>query len=136
MLFLLGAIVSAETGSFGGWVRASTFGVGGALLIYAFVVAEFRETKFPHIIQYLGDASYSIYVWHWVLLIILATMSETSGLIRLTPVGLRPVLLVSWIAVTLLLAIGSYKYLERPILRILRRFGSRSNRLNSPYATS
>jgi peptidoglycan/LPS O-acetylase OafA/YrhL len=131
MLLLLGSILSAQSGSIGGWARASTFGVGGALLIYAVVVAEFRGIKFPRIMQYLGDASYSIYIWHWLLLTVLAGMSEATGLIRLTPVSLRPVLLLSWIGVILVFALASYKYLERPILRILRRLGSHSKRLTS-----
>jgi peptidoglycan/LPS O-acetylase OafA/YrhL len=132
ILFLLGNILDARD-----WVRVGTVGVGSALLIYAVVVAECRGIKFPRIMQYLGDASYSIYIWHWLLLTVLVAISEASGLIEFTPVSLRPVLIVSWITVTLAFAVASYKYLERPLLHTLRRLGSHPKRLDLPsYVTS
>ena len=68
-----------------GWARVGVFGVGSAFLIYAVVAAESNGRIFSRIRQYLGDASYSIYIWHVPLLTLLIAASEWTGLIKATP---------------------------------------------------
>jgi peptidoglycan/LPS O-acetylase OafA/YrhL len=120
MAFYAGAYLTAQYGPIAGWIRVGTFGVGGAFLIYAVVAAEYGGLFFPRIMQYLGDASYSVYIWHALLLAVLVATCESSGLISSIPQSLRPLLVISWIAVALLFALASYTYLERPILHFSR----------------
>lgn len=92
--------------------RLMTFGLGAALLIYAVVAAEQRGMTFPRFLRWLGDISYSAYIWHWLVLIVL---KET--VVRFLPPLFQVAL---WVGVVLAVAALSYTYLERPALRLGR----------------
>jgi peptidoglycan/LPS O-acetylase OafA/YrhL len=62
----------------------------------------------------LGRISYSLYLWHWPLLALYAAMGGTEATTK-----------VALACVALVLAIGSYRYVEQP----LRRRGSRRTAL-------
>ena len=67
-------------------------------------------------IQFIGDVSYSIYLWHWPLIILLPFVIG----------DLTTVSKVSIIVVTLLLAWLSQKYIEKPFISFGRRDGARN----------
>jgi peptidoglycan/LPS O-acetylase OafA/YrhL len=127
--FFAGVMLSVQFGQIGGWLRVSTFGLGSAFLINAVIAAEQGGFIFPRVLQYLGDASYSLYVWHWLLLRALIGISERSGLIELVSPSSRPVFPVLWIAAALALAVAAHEYLERPMLQFLRRSRFHPSRL-------
>ena len=127
--FFAGVVLSVQFGQIGGWLRVSTFGLGSAFLINAVIAAEQSGFIFPHVMQYLGNASYSVYIWHWLLLRALIGMSERTGLIELVSPSSRPVFLVLWIAAALALALAAHEYLERPILQFLKRLRFHPRRL-------
>jgi peptidoglycan/LPS O-acetylase OafA/YrhL len=52
--------------------RVATFGLGSALVIYAVTAAELRGATFPKWLQDLGAMSYSLYVWHILLMMCFA----------------------------------------------------------------
>jgi exopolysaccharide production protein ExoZ len=82
--------------------RFLTFGVGAALILYAFVVLELKGTfRFPKPLVMLGDASYSLYLWHWPLICVAAALGIGH-------------LAIPLIFVT---AFASYYLLEAPLLR-------------------
>lgn len=84
--------------------RLCTFGVGAALGLYALVGLERRGFNiFPAALIRLGDASYSLYLWHLPLLFIFMT------------VGIRkaPALVLVFLA-----AFASYYLIEAPLLRL------------------
>jgi exopolysaccharide production protein ExoZ len=84
--------------------RLLTFGVGAALCLYALVGLERRGyTLCPSVIMHLGDASYSLYLWHLPLFAVLMTL------------GIRKVGAVSLILVA---ALASYYLIEAPLLRL------------------
>ncbi|GAB3121674.1 acyltransferase family protein [Glaciibacter psychrotolerans] len=70
-------------------------------------------------LRYLGTRSYSIYLWHWPILVLLQLVWPTHGATE----DLARVILVGVLAavVTLLAAEGSYRWVEQPV----RRFGFR-----------
>ncbi len=84
--------------------RLCTFGVGAALVLYALVGLERRGVKmFPGILVRLGDASYSLYLWHIPVLMVLMTVGVRKA----------PALIVVFLA-----AFASYYLIEAPLLRL------------------
>ncbi|MFS8050433.1 acyltransferase family protein [Rhizobium sp. BR 314] len=94
--------------------RAVRWGVPAALLLSGAVFAE-RERAAPKLpfLHFLGDASYSIYVWH-----VLTGILTTALLLRVgVPHAAQPALIA---AGSLAFAIICYLFIERPILRRMR----------------
>lgn len=113
ILFISGVVIVARA-PIGEYERLCTYGLGAALIIYAVVAAELRGLRFPKFGQYLGEASYSIYVWHYLLLTIFAAFTAT------TPYIPGPVVIVIWIVLIMAISLLSYEYLERPLLHFTR----------------
>lgn len=123
-------------------VRAMTFGVGAALCIYAIVASELRGAMFSPEMQYLGDISYSLYIWHVLILAWIKPVAATSPwlykvyvrAINLIP-GLESLILFVVILAT---AAASYEFIERPLQRVVRRLidGHRSESAPPPGHTS
>jgi len=132
-LFFLAGAMFATKGALMGWLRVETYGLGAAFLIYAVVTLEARDVAFPRYLVRLGDASYSLYIWHYLLIQLLATASESSGLIEILPLRLRPFLVLAWIAVIYLIGFASFYLLERPLLRLTRAFWAQASRRASSY---
>lgn len=94
--------------------RAVRWGVPAMLLLSGAVFAE-RERRAPKLafLHFLGNASYSIYVWH-----VLTGIVVTALLLRLgVPHAAQPALIALG---SLAFAIVCYLYIERPILRKIR----------------
>ena len=94
--------------------RSIRWGVPTALVVLGAVFAE-RERGSPKLtlLHFLGDASYSIYIWH-----VLAGIVVTAILLRAgIPHSLHPLLIVLG---SLALSLLCYLLIERPILRLMR----------------
>ena len=94
--------------------RAVRWGVPAVLLLSGAVFAE-RERGVPKLafLHFLGDASYSIYIWH-----VLTGIMVMALLLRLgVPYAVQP----AFVALgSLAFAIVCYLYIERPIVRKTR----------------
>jgi exopolysaccharide production protein ExoZ len=99
-----------------GMQRVATFGFGSALAIYGVVAAELRGITFPRALQYLGAMSYSLYVWHLLILMWLATTADIWWIAWIP----GPIQLMAWLVVALAVSAGSYECIERPVLRWAR----------------
>lgn len=108
-------------GAVNGMERIATYGLGSALLIYAVMTADLRNVRFPRFAQYLGNASYSIYIWHLLLIIWWFAAFEPTLIVWIPGYLLIVLRLIFILAATIL----SYEYLERPMLRYMRRDGDR-----------
>jgi exopolysaccharide production protein ExoZ len=94
--------------------RVVRWGVPAVLLLLGAVFAE-RERGAPKLafLQFLGEASYSIYIWH-----VLTGVMVTALLLRVgVPHAAQP-----WLVAlgSLAFAIVCYLYIERPMLRKMR----------------
>lgn len=98
------------------WTRALAVGSCCALIVYGAVGLEERGTAVaPRIWQTLGDASYSIYLSHVLILAVIGRVVE-----RLLPYEvLHLPILVAATVLTVAIGTGVYFLIERPLLRAL-----------------
>jgi exopolysaccharide production protein ExoZ len=101
--------------------RLFRFGLPGALIVAAMVSLEQRGSiGFWPRLEFLGDASYSLYLTHLSVIVFLRKFWTMEGL----PVtGLGPALLFVCFALAVSIAVGALTYasIERPMLRFLRQ---------------
>ncbi len=94
-------------------------GVPAAIFVYGIVVLEIRQRWImPRVLQYLGNASYSIYLWHLVVFYAVAEVFIRLGWMGVvSPIGLTALMVPIGLGVGLL----SYHFIEKPSLRMLGR---------------
>ncbi len=102
----------------------SLVAAGCVLLLFAFL--GIAEQFVPKRLAYFGKISYGLYVFHLFALEHIWKLGETgilqfgsSGAIR---AGVYLIFCVTALALTITLAMLSYRFLERPFLRIKERF--------------
>ncbi|RKT44479.1 peptidoglycan/LPS O-acetylase OafA/YrhL [Thiocapsa rosea] len=102
------------------WYRVLLFGFPSALLLYGCVELERQQgLRVPAWVVVIGNASYSIYLSHFLLFDLLYG--------RLATLSVLPAALVAGIVFTLSLGVGlmAYRWVERPLLHLSRGcFGS------------
>jgi exopolysaccharide production protein ExoZ len=116
MLFALGAYCEVMEKPVSETTRLLTFGIAAALLIYSIVAAELNGTTFSRALQYPGDISYSLYIWHFLIFTILATPAASAYLSWLP----GQVQISIWIAAVVVVSAVSYEIIEKPTPRYLR----------------
>jgi exopolysaccharide production protein ExoZ len=96
-------------------LRFLLFGTSGAALLYSLVTLELGgRLILPATMRRLGDASYSIYLWHWILL------SATIAAMRFAPeLWSRDLWATAFFAVTGMVSFVSYRFLEMPANRLM-----------------
>lgn len=93
--------------------------VGAALIIAAGTLYEFQLASGllrTRLLVWLGDRSYSVYLWHWPVLVLGKSLGVSAS-----PVGV-----VLLIGIVLILAAGSYRAIELPFWK--GRIGNRAPR--------
>lgn len=125
--FALAGIILSANEQINGISRVSTYGCAGFFLVYSLVAMEIRGLRFPRTLQFLGGASYSIYMWHWLIAAILAASDPFNFL----PPQAR---VAGWIGVCFAAGIASYELLEKPLLARTRLFVKKL--LGAPQMTS
>ncbi|PTR32900.1 peptidoglycan/LPS O-acetylase OafA/YrhL [Luteibacter sp. OK325] len=110
----LGRLVAVSR-SFTGHVIC--LGIPAAILIYGLVVLELRQRWImPRVLQYLGNASFSIYLWH---VVVFRAVAETFARFGWVGVVNSAALTVLMVAIGLGCGLLSFHALERPLLRVL-----------------
>ncbi|MFI8565517.1 acyltransferase family protein [Rhodococcus sp. NPDC078407] len=103
----VGAVVISESGSFPAPSAALPV-LGAALVIAAGIggTTPFIAPLTHKVSVYLGDISYSLYLWHWPLIVILGSLMDANGYYYVTVVF-----------ATFGLSVASYHFVEDPIRR-------------------
>ncbi|PBB28641.1 MULTISPECIES: acyltransferase [unclassified Mesorhizobium] len=117
VLYALGSVVLHRHGGWWAlapWWRTACWGIPTGFILYGLITIELRGLwTFPKVWQYLGNASYSIYLSHQTFFAILALIVLRAGLM-----DLRPRLLVAGVACVLAIAFGAaiYQFIEKWLL--------------------
>jgi peptidoglycan/LPS O-acetylase OafA/YrhL len=112
------------------WAKGSNPRVEIGLLLFATLIATLANpgdflSRFLSlgVIVYFGEISYSLYMVHWPVRVIVRNGLQMLGVLN----NLPPALVVSaYVAGTLIAAVGSYHFLELPGRALLRKAGAAS----------
>jgi exopolysaccharide production protein ExoZ len=99
-----------------GPLRFLIVGLPMALILYGFVGLELkRKLVIGGLLVALGDASYSIYLWHVPVLDVITHLTQHRQILR------SPLIHWAWltasVAVVLVLSLALYRFIERPLVR-------------------
>lgn len=124
VMFAIMCWVHSRVGNWEPWIRAPIFTLPCALIVYGAVTVELVHGRvLPGWLQRLGDASYSLYIWHQLVLAVMLVLFQSTGLLDRLPPTLT---LVLWAVGSLGVGFISYYWLERPIQAWAnRRFADR-----------
>ena len=124
--FVAGAAWTQHSSILSGLPRTVTFGLGSAALLYALVSFELRgRFIFPRVMQQLGDASYSIYLWHLLILTVFVRLLPVETFMTIPS---RNAYGMVCLVTVLGASTASYRFLEVPMIRLVNRLlgGARS----------
>jgi exopolysaccharide production protein ExoZ len=101
------------------WPRTLCFGAPSVLIIYGLVSIE-RNAGWilPRWLQRVGDASYSLYIWHQLVFGVLLFVCKRLGLLDVVPDG---VLIPVWGIIAFGWGMLSYRYLEVPLIAFSKK---------------
>ncbi len=101
-----------------GWRRILLFGIPSFLVVYVAARVEIsRKLHFPKLMRKIGDASYSIYLSH---VLVLSAMGRVWAKIAIPDVTIHVVILVIMILITIIVGLMSYRWIELPVLNQIR----------------
>ena len=101
------------------WMRVLLFGLPAALVVYGLVALETaRKTILPVWAARLGDASYSLYLSHVLVMGALARIG--AGFASAGDPMLRPALLLLLVAAAVAFALACHRFIEMPLIRAAR----------------
>lgn len=93
-----------------GW-RVYGYGLPMAAILYGAVGLEHRGLRVPRVMSFLGDISYSLYLWHLPIALLLRPLVPSGGLAA----GLFYIVICT--ALSVAVACASFLLIERPIAR-------------------
>ncbi len=103
-----------------GWPRVLLFGIPSLLVVYAAARAEISgKVCFPKSMIKIGDASYSIYLSH---VLVLAALGRIWAKMTITGVMINIAMLVVMTLATISVGLLSYRWMETPILNRFRKW--------------
>lgn len=125
VFFLFGAYQTFQTGLLSPMPRMLSFGIGSALILYSLINFELISSiKAPAFSVYLGNISYSIYLWHEVVIGLLLYISVSHANFHLT----HPLIFVALtICLVLIISSLSYRLIERPFIKLGNHFIQKLN---------
>jgi peptidoglycan/LPS O-acetylase OafA/YrhL len=125
LLFIAGVAVIGGMNNAPSMAHVVFIGAPAAVAVYGLIGIEIRDRiVLPAFLQHLGDASYSLYLWHVVFLL---TISRAAAFVGID----TPWLAVLGAVLAIVFSLVSYRYLERPLIDKLKLISSRRRRLAS-----
>jgi peptidoglycan/LPS O-acetylase OafA/YrhL len=101
-----------------GWRRVLLFGIPALLVVHGAASAEIGGTLFfPKMLRAVGDASYSLYLSH---VLVLSAIGRVWAQLNNPGVVSHIVILVTMLLATLIVGLMSYRWVEVPILNKIR----------------
>ena len=105
-----------------GWHRVLLFGIPAAFAVYGVVAMEMNSGwQFPDWLTVIGDASYSIYLSH---ILVLSALGRIWLVVWLPGLFDNGIAMLTMLMVVLLAGIISFRYIERPLMRLARYYES------------
>lgn len=100
--------------------RLVRFGLPASFIVTGFLFANDWISKYsPRILSRIGDASYSLYLSH---ILVLSLAAKVWSLLHLSTYLYDPVFAVYLTLVCLAWSLISYRYLEQPLIRLSRKY--------------
>lgn len=117
LLYVVMCIVNINIGNWDAWSRTLTLTLPSALMIYGAVVSE-REKRFTfgEPLIFLGNISFSLYLWHQLTFQSMLAWFEYTGLLQQFPYFLS---LVIWAVCGIAVGYTSYVLIEKPSVKFI-----------------
>lgn len=100
------------------WRRVAVYGVPAGALLYGLVVAEREGFVLSKYLVKLGDASYSIYLVH---VLVLSAVGRALHSLAGTVVLSNAAMIIMLVLCVIVAGLLSYRIIERPLLRLTRK---------------
>jgi exopolysaccharide production protein ExoZ len=101
------------------WWRPWAVGLPMALLVYAALGLERHGVLAPRWLRAQGDASYALYLWH---VPVIGAIGLALHQVHLHGTPARLAIVVGGYALAIALSFAAYRWIERPLLRLARRY--------------
>ena len=101
------------------WWRPWAVGVPMALLVYASLGLEKRGILAPRWLRAQGDASYALYLWH---VLVIGGLGLALNRAHVHGATARIIIVFGGYALAIAVSFLAYRYVERPMLRLARRY--------------
>lgn len=95
------------------WLRVELYGVPSVLLVWGSILLGQYNVLFPVFLRKLGDASYSIYLSH---LLVIAGLGILFKRADVNNILLHATCLIMQLILAIMVGLISYKYLEKPLI--------------------
>lgn len=106
-----------------GWWRLLFFGLPSLLVVHGAASAEIAgKARFPTMMRKIGDASYSIYLTH---ILVLSAIGRAWAQIAVPEAINHAIVLATMVLATLIVGLLSYRWVEVPILNAIRTWKTR-----------
>jgi exopolysaccharide production protein ExoZ len=104
-----------------------------ALVVYASLGLERHGLLAPRWLRVQGDASYALYLWH---VLVIGAIGFALNRVHLHGTPARIAIVFGGYALSIVVSLLAYAYVERPLLRLARRhFESESSTTGRKAAT-
>ena len=101
------------------WWRPWAVGAPMALLVYAALGLEKHGMLAPRWLRAQGDASYALYLWH---VLVIGGLGLALNRVHVHGTPARIAIVFGGYALAIAVSFLAYRYVERPMLRLARRY--------------
>jgi peptidoglycan/LPS O-acetylase OafA/YrhL len=106
------------------WWRPWAVGVPMALLVYASLGLERHGVLAPRWLRAQGDASYALYLWH---VLVIGALGLALNRVHVHGTPARIAIVFGGYALAIAVSFLAYRYVERPLLKLARRYLERAS---------
>lgn len=124
-MFLVNSALTDDTSWYFDVINYSVIGAAcSGLLLLAIYSRRVEAILTRPVLLHIGMVSYGMYLYHWIVQIVVSKLFELMHIHFSSAFRMSTVMFVSVTLVTVAVATVSYRYLEKPILRLKKHFSS------------